>query len=478
MRQFFCDACVEEENEDDIPIRATSTAAGKCFYARFVFPHTLHICFSTVHQPHNHETNQSAVETMRSRLRQRWISTRNDESLYRQCFIGTKITSTPCDKKGRPLLRSTPRSGHHPLETEARGEKRRRDPDDDSWSYGRSSSSVTDSESDESAGSAATASKRARIVVTSSGSDSSDLPATPPHRAAGRPRARRGIVSSSQSSSEAPTSTYIRHAAQRARHRPIVPDSSRPRSDTPASPLPGANSPSDARGILPSSSHANDEATLLTRTRHAVERPRARPVVLSSSSDVHRARKGRGKPFSSPPKSEGVPPIQSRPATKRRRGQPVIPSSNPPAASASATSSSPPLPKSTRRPTRSTATDTSHEFIELDDFIHRSRRLHRRRDTKTSPAAQVKEEKATPTTPPHSLLIGSQQSNEAKEISSVAKSEADYSPAREDSKKRKRDAYDSSDSDGAINVGYDADTAMGAGRRKRAKIAWERWINH
>jgi hypothetical protein len=96
---FYCDACVETENETLIPTDITSTAAGE-------YPN------NTARTDVDH-----FVETLRRDLRQIESAKRGKQTKFRKCYIALKITSVPCHADGVIRKGYAPRKEHHLFDT-------------------------------------------------------------------------------------------------------------------------------------------------------------------------------------------------------------------------------------------------------------------------------------------------------------------------------------------------------------------------
>ena len=82
-KPFYCDACVEMENEKKIPAAFSSSVA----------------------------------EERRAVLRATEAKTRKKATAFRKCYIALKITSVPCHSDGTLSSRYTPRDERHPFDT-------------------------------------------------------------------------------------------------------------------------------------------------------------------------------------------------------------------------------------------------------------------------------------------------------------------------------------------------------------------------
>ncbi|KAF1833075.1 hypothetical protein BDW02DRAFT_631499 [Decorospora gaudefroyi] len=82
-KEFYCDACVEEEHELLIPKGKTCTEA----------------------------------EHSRATMREAAVESNEKATKYRKCYIGLKVTLVPCRKDGTPVSGYTPRTEHHPWDT-------------------------------------------------------------------------------------------------------------------------------------------------------------------------------------------------------------------------------------------------------------------------------------------------------------------------------------------------------------------------
>ncbi|KAI4636864.1 hypothetical protein J4E93_010880 [Alternaria ventricosa] len=82
MMLFYCDACVEEENERLVADTLTSTGA----------------------------------ENLRRTLREKAAIKREKQTKFRKCYIALKITSVPCHTDGALRKSYTPRKEHHPFD--------------------------------------------------------------------------------------------------------------------------------------------------------------------------------------------------------------------------------------------------------------------------------------------------------------------------------------------------------------------------
>jgi hypothetical protein len=81
-KEFYCDACVEEEIEVKIPS----------------------------------ELSSSNAEERRAMLRAKEAKTRGKAIKFRKCYIALKVTSVPCHSDGTLSLRYTPREKRHPFD--------------------------------------------------------------------------------------------------------------------------------------------------------------------------------------------------------------------------------------------------------------------------------------------------------------------------------------------------------------------------
>ncbi|KAI4649058.1 uncharacterized protein J4E78_008576 [Alternaria triticimaculans] len=82
MLLFYCDACVEEENEKLVADTLTSAGA----------------------------------ENLRRTLREKEATKREKQIKFRKCYIALKITSVPCHTDGALRKSYTPRKEHHPFD--------------------------------------------------------------------------------------------------------------------------------------------------------------------------------------------------------------------------------------------------------------------------------------------------------------------------------------------------------------------------
>ncbi|KAI4948000.1 hypothetical protein J4E86_008518 [Alternaria arbusti] len=82
MLLFYCDACVEEENEKLVADTLTSAGA----------------------------------ENLRRTLREKAAIKREKQTKFRKCYIALKITSVPCHTDGTLRKSYTPRKEHHPFD--------------------------------------------------------------------------------------------------------------------------------------------------------------------------------------------------------------------------------------------------------------------------------------------------------------------------------------------------------------------------
>jgi hypothetical protein len=99
-KDFYCDACLEDETEEAIGKGASCQSAGQLPHCKRLF-----------------NTTDQTVERFRINRRKNNAEGRGKATKFRKCYIAQKVVSVPCDKDGYTVEGYDPYLNSHPFDT-------------------------------------------------------------------------------------------------------------------------------------------------------------------------------------------------------------------------------------------------------------------------------------------------------------------------------------------------------------------------